>query len=690
LKRAFVLISITVLLFVSLLARVYQLQIIEEQKYKVLAKNNATKVRSNKAPRGIIYDRNGQVLATSKQAIKLIVFPNELLKSGIESETIADTLVSFLELEKEHVMEIFNDMSPKSPLPITIATDLEITDAIKVFESQHLLPGISVEKQPIRFYPYAEYTSHLIGYVGEANERELEDNKSNEEEVKKLKLGDIIGKSGLEKRFDQELRGINGERRVFVDRYGKALASGTSKQLVDAAKKGEDLNLNIDIDLQVTAYDALGDVNGAIVVIDPRNGEVLALVSKPGFDPNLFTRILPYSIYQELNRKKAFINRAINSYAPGSIWKPLTSLAALEHNAVNPREWLRVSGAVYYGGHRFGDWTSATGMMDLRTAIAWSRNTYFYQIAKRMKPEWIADVGRSLGAGSKTGIELDNESAGLVPDPAWKQDRLNEPWYPGNTLHFSIGQSFLLVSPVQAAAYTAAMAMDGRVPQLHIVNDNTKNLPKAEVNISKRSFQIVREGMIQCVNSGTAGLSHLTGPLADIQSAGKTGSAEVSGYAHSTHAWFITYAPTDNPEIALACFGEGAGHGGSVCAPMAKKIFTTYFNKVRNIEIPKLKPPKVIEGNDATASPSTAASPAQVARPIHDAEVVNFSESNTNANSIIESKPDNNSSVIAPAYTISEPVSQAKPARRKKKKRSFFDIRVRDREPENGGSFVVR
>jgi hypothetical protein len=185
-------------------------------------------------------------------------------------------------------------------------------------------------------------------------------------------------------------------------------------------------------------------------------------------------------------------------------------------------------------------------------------------------------------------------------------------------------------------------------------------------------------------------LSHLTGPLADIQSAGKTGSAEVSGYAHSTHAWFITYAPTDNPEIALACFGEGAGHGGSVCAPMAKKIFTTYFNKVRNIEIPKLKPPKVIEGNDATASPSTAASPAQVARPIHDAEVVNFSESNTNANSIIESKPDNNSSVIAPAYTISEPVSQAKPARRKKKKRSFFDIRVRDREPENGGSFVVR
>ena len=244
----------------------------------------------------------------------------------------------------------------------------------------------------------------------------------------------------------------------------------------------------------------------------------------------------------------------MSKYTPGSIWKPLSALAALEHGVTNGYEVLKVTGAYMMGGFRFGDWTSKKSWMDLTEALAWSRNTYFYQIAKRMKPEWISELGAKFGAGKVTGIEIPGESKGTLPSPSWKRKYMRKPWFPGNTLHYSIGQSFLLMTPLQAAKLVSGIATRGQIPQLHLVEDEEKCEPESQVKLKDSSWNIVHEGMRKVVSSGTAQVTNLPG----IIIAGKTGSAEVRGYKHSTHAWFTSYAPAgkgQEPEIAMALFG---------------------------------------------------------------------------------------------------------------------------------------
>lgn len=568
-------------LFSTLIGRVFYLQILAHSKFKNLAKNNSTRVSLIRAPRGIIYDRDGNILATSKQALRIIAYPY-IISNVKDKRTLARNLSRLSGKGENDLFKILNETNPRVPLPIQIANNIDVAQAIKIYENAHLLPGIDVESQPMRYYPYGEVPAHLLGYVGEANESELEYHSNS---PNKLKLGDKTGKSGIEKFFDEQLRGVDGERRIFVDRHGKSLNPGNEKMLTKNPEKGNNLHLTIDIDIQRAVYDAMGDLVGAGVVVNPKTGEVLALVSKPSYNPNFFAEGIPYSIYQELSSKKAFLNRAGAAFTPGSIWKPITVLAALENKVISPDTKLHVSGAIYYGGFKFGDWTSGEDNMDMRTALAWSRDTYFYQIAKLLKPEQISNIGLSLGAGEKTGIEIGDESAGIVPDPTWKKKHTGEPWYPGNTLHLSIGQSFLLVTPLQAATMISTMANYGKVPQLHVIKDKKKNQFKRIVNnIKAENFKILNEGLRKCVESGTGGASNMPGDYAPIKIAGKTGSAEVFGYKHSTHAWFVAYAPYENPEIALALFGEGAGHGGSICAPVAQKIFETYFKKYHPVK----------------------------------------------------------------------------------------------------------
>jgi len=573
---------LTCSLFFLLFGKLFYLQVLEHGKYKNLAKNNSTRVSLMRAPRGIIYDRDGNILATSKQALRIIAYPY-IVSNVKDKRSLARNLSKLSNKPEAEILKILNETNPRVPLPIEIANNIDVSQAVKIYENAHLLPGIDVESQPMRYYPYGEVPAHVIGYVGVANENELKEfaNSPN-----KLKLGDKIGKSGIEKYFDEHLRGVDGERRIFVDRHGKSLNPGKEgKKLTKAAEKGNNLHLTIDIDIQRAAYDALGDLYGAAVVVNPRNGEILALVSKPSYNPNFFAEGIPFSIYKDLSQKKAFLNRAGAAFTPGSIWKPITVLAALENKVVDPDTKLAVSGAIYFGGFRFGDWTSDGGMMDMRTALAWSRDTYFYQLAMKLKPEQISSIGLLLGAGEKTGIEIGDESAGIVPDPNWKKKHMGEPWYPGNTLHLSIGQSFLLVTPLQAATMISSMANYGKVPQLHLVKNKAKEQYKRVINnIKPENFKIMNEGLRQCVQSGTGGASNMPGDYAPIQIAGKTGSAEVHGYKHSTHAWFVAYAPYDKPEVALALFGEGAGHGGSICAPVAQKIFEAYFKKYHPVK----------------------------------------------------------------------------------------------------------
>jgi penicillin-binding protein 2 len=574
-NRSNILYYLVLILFLILVARIAQLQIFEHKKYKELARNNTTRTSLTRAPRGVIYDRNNNILATSKQSLSVIVYP-AVLRSSSDKQSVAKLLANFVELSEEELLKIFEEMDPSAPLPLTLDNDIAIESAIKIYENKKQLPGIAVEEQATRYYPYYEIGAHMLGYVGQVNNNELKEGKS-----RGLSLGDIVGKDGLEKVFDLSLQGTKGEARVPVNRFGKSVKITTDEKQekeIKKAIKGRDIYLTIDIDLQKVAQDALGEKMGSVVALNNKTGEIYVLVSSPSFDPNIFTKPVPTKVFNELMEKKAFINRAISSYTPGSIIKPATSLAALEHQVTNPYEVLTVSGFYNFNGYRFGDWTGELGQMNIKEALVWSRNTFFYQIAKRMKPEWISDLLKELGAGSETGVELKGESAGIVPDPDWKKKFMKENWFPGNTLHLAIGQSFLQVSPIQAAKVYATIANEGLAPQPHLIKSSEKEeLSPIAINISSESYKLVKQALDACVKRGTGQASRLD----SVNVSGKTGSAEVSGYAKSTHGWFASYAPAEDPEIVVVVFMEGGGHGGSVAAPIAKKIFEAYFAKIK-------------------------------------------------------------------------------------------------------------
>lgn len=569
-NRSNILFYFTIILLGLLALRLFQLQVLEHQKYKVLAKNNTTRTAITRAPRGIIYDRHGNILATSKQSLSVIVYP-AILRKKKDKETVADLLSRFIDMSFEDLNKLFEEMDPTTPLPLTLDNDVSIETAIRIFENQKQLPGIAVENQATRYYPHHEVVGHLLGYVGQINSEELRQGRS-----RGLGLGDIVGKEAIEKIYDERLQGVNGEARVSVDRHGRSLKEGEGqKKIIKNAVKGEDIKLTIDIDMQKVAYDAMEGKQGAVVALNPKTGEILVLASSPSYDPNIFTKPVPSHVFNELMNKKAFVNRAISSFTPGSVWKPFTSLAALEHGVANPDERLRVSGMYNFGGFNFGDWTGKVDIIDLTEALAWSRNTYFYQIAKRMSPEWLVEVGKSFGAGNKTGVELLGESKGVVPSPEWKKKNMKEPWYPGNTLHYAIGQSFLLITPIQLAKMYAGLANKGLVPSPHLIKDQRKVFLRQINSYSPRSYEIVEGGLKRCIDSGTGQASKIP----EHKIAGKTGSAEVKGYAHTTHGWFAAYAPYDDPEIVVVVFMEGGGHGGTVAAPVARKVFEEYFKR---------------------------------------------------------------------------------------------------------------
>jgi len=574
-NRSNILYYLVLVLFLILVLRLAQLQIFEHDKYKELARNNTTRTSLTRAPRGVIYDRNNNILATSKQSLSVIVYP-AVLRSIEDKHSVAKLLANFVELTEEELFKMFEEMDPSAALPLTLDNDIAIESAIKIYENKKQLPGIAVEEQATRYYPYHEIGAHMLGYVGQVNNQELKEGKS-----RGLNLGDIVGKDGLEKVFDMTLQGTKGEARVPVNRFGKSVKITTDDKQdkeIKKAIKGRDIFLTIDIELQKIAQEALADKMGSVVALNAKTGEIYVLVSSPSFDPNIFTRPVPSKLFNELMMKKAFINRAISSYTPGSIIKPITSLAALEHQVTNANEILHVSGSYSFNGYRFGDWTGEAALMNMKEALVWSRNTFFYQIAKRMKPEWISDLLKEFGAGSETGLELKGESAGIVPDPDWKKKYMKEAWFPGNTLHLAIGQSFLQVSPIQTAKVYAGIANEGFVPQPHLIKNSEKEeLTQIAISINTEAYKLVKQAMEACVKRGTGQAARLE----NVNVSGKTGSAEVQGYARSTHGWFASYAPAEDPELVVVVFMEGGGHGGSVAAPIAMKIYEAYFAKIK-------------------------------------------------------------------------------------------------------------
>lgn len=574
--KGMVLASVVFTLMALLVARLFWLQVLQYKYYQGAAVENSTRVTFLRAPRGSIYDRHGTLLATNKQSISMIVIPNQLE----HLEESARRLSRILKIEYPEVLDrLMKAKTSQSVVPVVVERDLDMEVVSRFYEQKIFLPGVDILPDISRTYPNADITAHVLGYCGEITSSQLK-------RTELRKMGDVIGQAGIENLYDDQLRGVDGEQRVRVNAMGQALSVDTSHPVVTKkAKAGLPIVLSLDLDLQRAAYNALGEKSGAVAAMNAQSGEVLAMVSRPSYDPNIFTRRLTKEDRKVLmDPRHPLHNRALAGFPPGSIWKPITLLAALENKAVNPDTKLVVSGGITVGGYTFHDWTGKGGVYDLIKCLAWSRDTAFYQMALNLSPEMIKEWGNNFGAGRKTGIELPNERSGLVPDAKWKMDRLRQKWYKGNTLHMSIGQTYLQVTPLQAARMYSGLGMKGRVPAAHLViKIGERQIPAPEPEVFRPTpeyMKIVTDGLYAVVHGGTGG----RGGLPNVSVSGKTGSAEAGVKGSKTHAWFASYAPSDKPEIAVAAFVEHGGHGGTGAAPLCKAVMEQYFGSGKPAE----------------------------------------------------------------------------------------------------------
>jgi penicillin-binding protein 2 len=569
--------KLSVMLFVlglataALCLRLVWLQVWQYKFYRAQALENSTRVTFLRAPRGIIYDRHGNMLATNKQTLSLVAIPLQIEDVDELSRRLARITGSD---EAEMKDKLLKARESDSVLPVVLDRDLDLKTVSTFYDQQLFLKGVDILPDISRNYPQGQLFCHVLGYCGEITESQLKRRPER-------RMGDVVGQEGVEKYYDSQLRGIDGEQRVRVNASGFTFSKDTAHPVVTKeAQAGLPVVLSLDMDLQDAAAKALGDKHGAIVACDPKNGEVLALVSNPKFDPNDFTRRITPAVWKKLNAPDhPLFNRALSGFPPGSVWKAITLIAALQYKVVKPDTKLHVSGGIALGNFFFHDWTSRSGLFDLVQCLAWSRDSAFYQMALKMTPEQIKEWANKFGAGRPTGIELPHESSGLVPDSAWKERVCHEKWYPGNTLHMSIGQTFLQLTPAQGCRVYAGLGMKGKVPDLHMaikIGDRQIPPPVQEiVKVNPVYMNVVSNGLKAVVASGTGGATR----LGNVEVAGKTGSAEAPPAGSKTHAWFCCYAPAESPRIAICCFVEHGGHGGSICAPMAKIILERFFGK---------------------------------------------------------------------------------------------------------------
>ncbi len=575
------------LIMVLLLARTFFLDIIKGREYAEISKGNRIRSLVIKAPRGRIMDKFGNVLASNVSSVDVILVPGDLPEELDLRRRIAALMAQILELDEEKIFAKIEDLNRKSLNPILVKENVTQDQALIISEKKKNLPGIFLENTAIRHYENGLIFSHLIGYEGKITKEELEQNPG-------YLMTDYIGKVGLEKKYENELRGIYGLYQVEVDSLGNIKKNlGVVNPL-----SGNDLVLNIDEGLQKKLYDSLTSIleksqttTAAAVALDPRSGKILALVSLPSYDNNLFAKGISSADFQQLmeNKDLPLFNRVVaGEYPPGSTFKPIVAVGAISEGTVSPEESTNCVGEISLGSFKFRDW-KAHGTVDLKKAIAESCDVYFYSLGggfgslEGLGMEKMKKYANLFGLGIPTGIDLPGEAKGLIPDAEWKIEKKSEKWYTGDTYHAAIGQGFITTTPLQLANYTAALANGGTLFSPRLVNSIKKEggLEKfvtpeiLRENIAPaEAIQVVREGMRQTVTEGTGR------QLNDLpfSSAGKTGTAQF-GKEEKTHAWFISFAPFEDPQIALAVLLEGGGEGSSFCVPVTKEVLKWYFEE---------------------------------------------------------------------------------------------------------------
>jgi len=572
----YIMLSIFLILLVS---RAFKLQVIDGANFLSRSEGNHVQVQINHAPRGVIYDRNGKVLVRNKPGYRLAVRKIDLPENW---EKEVEKLAPLLNLKTEELVSQIKESKTDS---VTLSSDVSNDQVISLKSSKEEFPWLDVELNPKREYLYGPAVGALIGYTGEVSEEDLKDTSSTP-----YSPGDQIGKAGVEAQFEKELRGANGYSLVKVDSKGKKLGDLFETKPVS----GNDITLSIDIDLQNFAYQTLSEIiankggeGAALVVQDPNSGEVLALVSAPSYDNNLFTKPLKSEEYARIINDPGhlLLNRAIESaYPPGSTFKMIVSAAGLETGAINRNSKYLDTGFVKLGDVTFNNWLwlesqKTEGEINVIRALARSNDTFFYLLGNTLGEATIAKYAKVFGLGQKTGIELPGEVTGLVPTAEWKQKTFGQVWYPGETINYSIGQGYLLVSPLQLNQHTAAIANGGKliVPTL-IHNSQTQTVTSNIVRPD--TLEALREGMY-ANTFGDGNVSYLFRNF-PVKTAGKTGTAESGNAEAKPHAWYTAFAPYENPEIAVTVLVERVGHGSEVSAPVVKKIFEWWLANRKN------------------------------------------------------------------------------------------------------------
>ncbi len=582
-------------LFLLLYARFYYLQIIQQEHYHTLAEANRISIAPLVPYRGLISDRNGRILAQNYSAYTLEVVPSKIQDLEATLNELA-TIIEITPADRQRFNKLLKESKRFKSLPIrNRLTDVEIATFAT---NRYRFPGIEIKAQVYRQYPEKEMVSHVIGYISRINDQDLEQLESSGE-LHNYRGSHHIGKTGIEQSYEKQLHGVTGFEEVETD------AAGRSIRVLSRTPPtpGNNLILTLDIGLQEVAEIAFSDRRGALVALDPNNGEVLAFVSKPGYDNNLFIGGIDQENWNLLNNSidRPLNNRALRGvYPPGSTFKPFMALAALELGKRTPEYSMSDPGYFSLPGvsRRYRDWKpGGHGRVDLHKSLVVSCDTYYYSLANDLGIDNIHNFISQFGLGSKTGIDIEGEASGLLPSSSWKMRQHKQKWYAGDTISVSIGQGYNLTTPLQLAFATMLIANNGKAYLPHLVkqiqNSQTgevQDIPAKllySLNLKPKNLEVVKNALVDVTRPG--GTAAKAGANADYTFAGKTGTSQVIAIKqgeryneklinerHRDHAMFIAYAPADDPKIALAILVENTGTGGSTAAPIARQVFD-YF-----------------------------------------------------------------------------------------------------------------
>lgn len=588
-SRVNLLIALVSVVFLFLIGRLLFLQVIEGDRYTYLSENNRIRIKKIPGARGMVFDRNGSLLVDNRPSFDLLFVPED----ADDPETTLRELARVLGRDEGDFRNLVRENKLRPAFgEIVLGRDVDWRSVVTVETHQLDLPGVTLWIRPRRSYLTNGTAAHVLGYLGEINPQQLKARRGSG-----YVMGDEIGQFGLEKNREEYLRGRSGGQQVEVDALGRRVRVLHAVEDVP----GQNVRLTLDRDLQETASQAIEGKAGAIVAMDVNSGAILAMVSTPGFDPNLFARGVTGEEWRTLTQDPAhpLNNRAIQGqYPPGSTFKIVLAIAGLEEGVIQPETTFFCPGSLTVGNRVFRDWKKGGhGAVNLHKGLTESCDVYFYLLGQKLGPDRIAKYARALGLGQPTGIELDHEKPGLIPDTEWKKRRFGQPWFPGETPSIAIGQGYVSVTPLQMANLTATVANGGTlyrpwfVRKIESLDGRLIREYGPEIistlNLKENTLEHIRKALRDVVNSGSGTGGRAKSGLVMI--AGKTGTAQVAEmrggivksenlpYQIRDHAWFVAFAPVENPEIAVAVLVEHGGHGGAAAAPLAKKIIEKYF-----------------------------------------------------------------------------------------------------------------